>query len=123
MRSFTQSLSAARRMEIQIQAAFLADRLMNELEIKSPPEGMTQGSFEDENALFSYRVTMTYEDPDYGKVDGDDNIEQFFPVRRLEIEIDYDDKAHTPFQALKMQTALLGFEKFSYPSKQSYANF
>src|SRR5690349_15683206 len=123
MRSFTQSLSAARRIDVQTQAAFLAQRLLNQMEVTPPIEGKTSGGFGDEFKNFSYLVTLEYDEPKYGKLDGDDNIEQYFPVRNVEVEIDYDDKVHTPFQALKFKSALLGFEKFTFNSKQSYANY
>lgn len=123
MRSFTQSLAAAKRIEVQSQAALLARKLMDQMEMTPPADGSSDGDFGTNYPAYTYRVTMEYEEPNYGKLDGDDGIEQYYAMRQVEIEINYDDKVHTPFQALRMTTALSGFEKFTYQSKQSYMNF
>lgn len=123
MRSFTQSLDAARRMEVSTQATSLATRLMQELDVQTPRAGLTEGVFDPPFDKYHYYVKMDYEEINYGKLDGDDEVEQFFPMRMLEITIDYDDGNRRPFQAIQLKTAIPGWEKFSFNSKQSYANF
>lgn len=123
MRSFTQSLDSAKRMEVQTQAVFFAEQLMGEFEITPPQEGDETGGFGDAYKAFSWTTEVEYEEPQYGKVEGDDNIKRYAPLRRVHLEIQYDDGVHTAFTALRLDTAIVGFEKFSLQSKRSYADY
>jgi type II secretion system protein I len=86
MRSFTQSLAAAKRIEVQSQAALLARKLMDQMEMTPPADGSSDGDFGTNYPAYTYRVTMEYEEPNYGKLDGDDGIEQYYAMRQVEIE-------------------------------------
>lgn len=124
MRSFTQSMHAARVMEVQTQAALFARQLSEEFEYFPPEEGESVGGFGDAYRNYSYRVTLEYEEPDYDEDNLDfDAIEQFFPMRRLIIEIIYDDGRAAPYSPITLETALVGFEPFSVQSKRSYYNY
>ena len=125
MRSFTQSLHAARTMEIQTQALFFAYQLMDEFEI-FPPESdeETEGGFGDAYAAYSWWIDLRVVDPNYRLRDEPDQIEQFFAMRPYTLEIRYDDGTdRRSVRAVRVESAIIGFEKFSYQSKQSYANF
>lgn len=124
MHSFTQSLKAARMMEIQSQATLFARQLCEEFEYFPPEQGESEGGFGDAYWQYAYRVTMEYEEPDYDEGDLDfDAIDRFFPMRQLVIEIIYDDGEKDPFVALRVDTALVSFEQFSVESKRSYYNY
>ncbi|MCL5269701.1 MAG: type II secretion system GspH family protein [bacterium] len=123
MRSFTQSLGAARRMEVQTQACFFAQQLFDEFEINPPPEGKSEGGFGDDYKYYSYRLEVKYEEPVYHRLENVDQVERFYPIRTYRIEINYDDGAHKPYTALALESAIVGFEKFAYNSKLDYQNF
>jgi hypothetical protein len=124
MRSFTLSLKAVRMMEIHTQALFLAQQLMEEFEI-FPPEGDdADGVFGEAYEAFTYHVNVNIADPNYGQIEGDEGIDQYFAMRELEIEIWYDaKKGANPVRVLTLPTAMIGFEKFSAETKASYAFF
>ena len=122
MRSFYQSIAQAQRMQAQTQAVFLAQQLLDEFEIFSPREGVTEGGFGDDLSEFSYRVEMKYERPKYRKVD-DDGVDRFFAQRTYNLQIFYDDGKVKPYIAMSLDSAIMGFEKFSYVTKRSYAEY
>ncbi|MEN6625369.1 MAG: type II secretion system protein [Candidatus Sumerlaeia bacterium] len=123
MRSFTQSFRAARIMEIETQASFLAQQLMDEFEVYPPMgEKVIEAGFGAGYPEYSYRVEKKYVEPHYklpgsGKTD----IEQFFAMRQLTIEIHYQDEAIALHPAIRVRTAIVGFEKFSTATKASYS--
>jgi hypothetical protein len=123
MKSFTYSLNAARKMEIITQATFFAHQLMDEFEINPPEEGVTEGNFGEDFPSFFYRVELEFVDPEYHDVDPPDDVARFFSERRLHIEIYYNDNVRKPYVAVDLDTALMGFEKFSNESKMSYFNY
>ncbi len=65
LRSFSQSLSALRILEVQTQAEFFAQQLLDEFEINPPREGVTEMGFGDDYAAYSYVVDVEYIAPDY----------------------------------------------------------
>jgi type II secretion system protein I len=124
MRSFTLSLEAARKMEIQTQAVFFADQLMEYFEIMPPTEGEREGGFGDDYRNYSYRVNVRYEEPEYRDVEVPDNIAELFKRRDYTLEIFYDNgRMKQPYAALRLDSSMIGFEKFSYQSRLTYANF
>jgi hypothetical protein len=124
MRSFTLSFDAARTMEVQTQAMFFADQLMDYFEIMPPAEGVQVGGFGDDYKFYSYRVEVRYERPEYRDLDIPANIEQLFLLRRYKLQIFYDNgRLKNAVTALTLESAIIGFEKFSYQSKMTYANF
>lgn len=122
-RSLTQSMKAVRLIEIKTQAQFFAMQVMHEIEINQPFEGDDEGGFGDDYKEYSFRVHVEYERPNYGRIEGAREIDRFFPMRRVTIEINYQDKTHPRFTPLTVETALVGFEKMSMPTKQSYGFF
>ncbi len=121
MRSFMQSFDAARVMEIQTQAGFLAEQLMEELEV-FPPEGEeTEAGFGPNYPNFSYQVHKEYIEPSYPRLRRTESeVDQFFAQRRLTITIRYEDEKRA-YNVLRVTSAIVGFEKFSANTKRSYA--
>lgn len=122
MRSFTQSLGAVRLMTVQTQAQFFAMQLMNEIEISPPYEGSSQGNFGQEFKAYTYRIDVKYEAP-YYPLEGVKDVQRFIPLRRVVITIYYNDGIHKSSVPLNMETAIIGFEKMSQMTKQSYRYF
>ena len=120
MRSFTQSIAASRIMEVQTQAQFFAQQLMHEFEIKPPDPGKKEGGFGDDYKNYSFFVEVSLVDPRYRRQDRNDGIEQFFALREVDLEIRYDDGVHKPMVPIKLSTAIVGFEKYSHATKESY---
>ena len=124
MRSFTQSLQAARLMEIQTQGLFFAQQLMSEFEILPPVEDVTEGGFGEDYAPYYYTVNLEIVEPDYGRLDCDDHIDKFFDMRQMTIEIWFKDgKMNNPLRIVGVDCAITGFEKFSSATKLSYAMY
>ena len=125
MRSFTSSLQATSLMEVRTQAIFFADQLMDEFEIFPPASNeQTEGGFGDAYAEFSWWVDVEIVDPRYRLRDEPDGIDQYFAMRNYTLEIRYDDGTKEDgTSALRLDSAIIGFEKFSQQSKLSYANY
>ncbi|HOR28257.1 MAG TPA: prepilin-type N-terminal cleavage/methylation domain-containing protein [Candidatus Sumerlaeota bacterium] len=125
MHSFTQSLRSARLMEIRTQAMFFADQLMDEFEIFPPASGRrTEGGFGEDYAPYYYEVEMKVEEPRYRLRDEPEEVERFFATRVYTLEIYYRDESMAePLLAARVSSAVVGFEKFSSQTKQSYAYF
>lgn len=121
MRSFTQSFRAAKIMEIQTQASFLAQQLMDEFEVYPPAERSADAGFGDSYPNYWYRVKKEYVTPHYRLPGGKNDIDRFFATRMLTIEIHYQDATIKDFVATRVNTAIVGFEKFSQGTKQSYS--
>ncbi len=121
MSSFNQSFNAARVMEIQTQASFLAQQLMDELEVYPPTESEVSAGFGEGYPFFWYHLRKEYEEPQYRELRrSQHDVEQFFAIRRITITIHYDDGRLT-FVPMRVETALIGFEKFSPNTKRSYS--
>ena len=124
MHSFTQSLKAARLMEIQTQATFLAEQIMEELEVYPPhPAGpdRIEAGFGEAYPEYYYLLERRYEEPRYRELRNvDDQVERFFALRHIHLEIHYDD-GKEKMVPLTINTAIVGFEKFSLQTRQSYA--
>lgn len=123
MRSLTMSLSASRTLEQQTQAQFFAGQLLHELQLFPPEAGQREGGFGDDYKNYSFRTTVSYERPRYRKLDGASDVERFFAMRQLTIEIFYQDEKHKPVRLLQVDSALPGFEKFTVETKQSYKQY
>ena len=123
LRSFSQSLSAIRQLEVRTQAGFFAQQLLDEFEIDPPDEGVHEGGFGDDYAAYYYQVEVVYEMPEYREYNRHRSIEQFFPLRRFTIEIFYDDGYRKPIRALSIDSAIMGFERFAEEAKIQYGNF
>ena len=123
MHSFTQSFQATRVMEIQTQAAMLAQQLMEEYEVRPPQEELIEAGFGPSYPTFWYQVRMEYVEPQYPRQGRQDReIEQYFAMRRLDITIHYRDLTdpRRDFIPLRVSTAIVGFEKYSADTKRSY---
>jgi type II secretory pathway pseudopilin PulG len=123
MRSFNQSLQAARRMEIQTQAMFFAQQLLDYFEINPPKEGLSEGGFGEDYKYYFYEVDLSYENPEYDWKFDTDGVEQFFALRPYKIRIIYNDGMHKPYVAFTAESSIVGFEKFERASKAAYMNY
>lgn len=121
MRSFTDSIHSAKKMEIYTQASFLAQQLMDEFEVYPPRENTVEAGFGDTYPGYSYKATKTYVEPRYRLSGGKKEISRFFAARMLTIEVHYQDGTTKDFVACKVSTAIVGFEKFSPQTKVSYS--
>lgn len=118
LRSFSQSLSAVRMIEVETQATFFAQQLLDEFEINPPEEGKHEGGFGDAYKNFYYIVECEYEEPKYDEDNLHEEVMQFFPMRMLKIEIFYDNGINKPMRAATVHSAIMGFERYSYEAKQ-----
>jgi len=123
LRSFTQSLDALVRLEVQTQAEFIAGQLLDEFEINPPEEGFSEGGFGEDYREYYYTVEVTYEAPDYDTSNRHEEINQFFPLRLMKIEIYYDNGRNHPFRALSVHSGIMSFERFSRESKIQLDHF
>ena len=73
--------------------------------------------FGDDYARYYYEVVVEYEEPNYDDTNRHEEIEQFVPFRKMKIEIFFDDGRHQPIRAITLDTAIMGFERFSYESR------
>jgi type II secretion system protein I len=121
LRSFSQSLRAVKMIEVETQAVFFAQQLLDEFEINPPEEGDHEGGFGDAYKNYFYRATVEYEEPDYDEDNLHEEVAQFYPLRRLKIEIFYDNGISKPLRAANLETAIMGFERFSHEAKQQMA--
>ena len=125
LKSFSQSLSAAKTLEIQTQAIFFAKQLMDEFEISPPDYGSHEGGFGDDYAAYTWKLELELADePNYRDVGSADNyVDQYFTMRIYHLEIHYDDGQNRVLKAFETDSAIIAFEKFSRDSKVSYGNF
>lgn len=123
LRSFSQSLRAARLLEVRTQAVFFAHQLLDEFEINPPPLGTSEGGFGDDFAPYYYTVTVDYAQPEYTEINYNENVSNFFPMRLMTIEISYDDGRHKPIHAVRLDTAIMGFERFSQEFKRQFYDY
>jgi type II secretion system protein I len=120
LNSFSKSFDATRRLEVETQAQFFARQLMDEFEVNPPPEGRHEGGFGDAYGEYWFVVEVTYETPDYDDAFRIDEVERFFPYRRMHIEVHYDNGVQKSFRAIAYETAIMGFERFSREHKSQY---
>jgi hypothetical protein len=121
LRSFSQSLAAARQLEARTQAGFFARQLLDEFEINPPAEGVHEGGFGDDYREYSYVARVDYVEPDYRGLDVPQTIEEFYKIRELRIEIRFDDGRSAPITAASVESAIMGFERFSEQARQQQA--
>lgn len=118
LRSFSQSLMAARQLEIKTQAGFFARQLMDEYEVNPPDPGKRDGGFGDDYAAYTFRVEIELEEPDYDRVNPPREVDELYQMRMLEIEIFYDDGRLPSFRAAHVQSAIIGFDRFDHLAKR-----
>lgn len=123
LRSFSQSLSAVRQLEVRTTASFFAEQLLDEFEINPPAEGKSEGGFGDDYWQYYYKVDVSYEEPDYDDGNRHEDISNFFPLRNVSIEIFYDNGKNKAFRAIEVNTAIMGFERYSREMKLQHENF
>lgn len=117
MRSFTLSMRAIRKNDVTTTACMLADRLVQEFELK-PPEGkQSEGSFED-LGYPNYKWTAKYVEEDIryrlktkGKVEG------LRGLKLVTVNILYDDQRMRQFSPIQLDLYLPPIERFSAESK------
>lgn len=122
MHSFNKSMQAARRQERMSMSLFLAQQLMNEFERYPPPRGETEGGFGDEYKYYSYVVDVEIDEPDYD-IDVPGEVDQLYAMRLYHLKILYEDEYKDPVTMLELDSAVVGFEKFSYQSKKTYYEY
>lgn len=113
LRSFTQSMAAVRKMEVRTKAQAFAQQLLDQYEVKPPPEGTIEGGFGDEYWEYSFTAKVSYEEPEYDVESGKKDVKRFIPMKRIAISITFDNGALKPFRAYELETAIMGFERFS----------
>lgn len=118
LRSFSQSLMAARQLEVKTQAGFFARQLLEEYEVNPPEPGKREGGFGDDYAAYTFRVEIDLEEPDYDRVSPPREVDKLFQMRMLEIEIFYDDGRLPSFRAAHIHSAIIGFERFDHLAKR-----
>lgn len=125
LRSFTQAMDTAKKMEIMTQAIFFAEQLQGEFEIHPPEEGESEGGFGDYYAPYYYEVEVIIEEPDYDDQGlAEDQIDQFFASRTYNLKIFYDDGTKkNPWKVFEIDSAVIQFEKFSRQTKSGYAQY
>ena len=125
LRSFSQSFSAARRLEVRTQAQFLAQQLLDEFEIDPPVQGASEvRGFGDDYWEYTYVVDVEYEYPDYDEANVHEDIGNFFPLRIITIDIYYDNGRNKAFRPVASLTSgIMGFERFSQTSKRQFQIF
>ncbi|MBI1785408.1 type II secretion system protein [Candidatus Sumerlaeota bacterium] len=122
LRSFSQSFSAARQLEARTQAVFFAQQLLDEFEINPPPEGTREGGFGEAYKEYSYMLKVEYEEPKYRANVFSREVEQFYPLRTLTLDIYYNNGRNKEFRALTLHSAVIGFERFSEQAKAQMQN-
>ncbi len=113
LRSFSQSFNAARRLEVETQAGFFAQQLLDEFETNPPPEGASEGGFGDDYRQYWFHVEVDYEYPDYESTSRREEISEFFPLRHITLEVNYDNGSTRAFRAIRIESAIIGFERFT----------
>lgn len=124
LRSLMLSLAAVRRLEVQTQSAFFARQLMDHFEFEPPEEGRSEGGFGDDYRFYSYALNVEFEEPDYDDANMHDEVERYFPMRIFVLEIFYqDERMPEPFRALRLKSAVMGFERFTEQAKNQQLLF
>lgn len=122
LRSLQQSLKAARQAEIINRAALLAESLVEEIQINPPLEGKYDGGFGEDAPDYRYELVVEEEKLRYRgsqrKADEDD----FRPVKMAHIEIflDRPDQDERSARIIKIDSAILGMQKFSGAALNHY---
>ena len=124
LRSFTQSLEASRRSEIYSTSVMLAENLIEEVQISPPSVGKYKGKFGDDYPGYSFLVVREDEDIKYDKAFGFREKEELYPLRRVHIEIFYENKKRKlSMRTLEIESAVLGLQKFSDEALKEYNLF
>jgi general secretion pathway protein I len=121
LRSFSLSFSAIRRLEVSTQAAFFAQQILDEYEIDPPTDDRRiTGGFGEDYIDYYFTAELTYVEPDYDDVNFNENINSFFPLRALRVEVYYDNGRNAPIRAISLDSAIMGFERFSIEHKRQF---
>lgn len=113
LRSFSQSMAAVRKMEIRTKAFAFAQQLLDEYEVNPPPEGEINGGFGDDYWEYSFTTRVEYEEPDYDLDNNGKDVKRFIPMRYISIQIHYDNGTLKPITPCRIETAIMGFERFT----------
>ena len=124
LRSFSQSLSAIRQLEVRTMANFFAQQILDEFELTPPyEEGESEGGFGDDYAEYYYTLKLEYEEPDYNDFNQHADVDRFFPMRIVTVDVYYDNGRNKPLHAAHVTSAIMGFERYSREFKMLYGNF
>lgn len=126
MRSFTLSLKAIRKAEVATVGSFLAEELMEQYEVFPPKAGETSDTFESKGekyARYYYKTRLKEEQIDYEGFTLEGDFKELESLYYVTIEVYYDDPTYEKILAAKVETYLLGAERFTYSSKLENALF
>lgn len=125
MRSFILSMHATRELEISERADLLAKAMMESWDLVPPPEGKAEGSFgKDPNygpeyRFYFYRMDVENQDIDYLDVSNEGMRRDFVPLKKVHLEIFYDDQQNRRFRPVNLYTYCLGIDPFSAQAHQA----
>lgn len=133
LRSFTLSLSAARKAQVVTKACFLAEQILEEYEVIPPQGDHAEGDFsegieedyssEDEAGTEMYRNyywTMDAEEVevDYEDISFERDREEFEALTKVTVTIIYDNNRQKRFTPVRIETYLSNADKFTYMSRK-----
>ncbi|MCX7015850.1 MAG: type II secretion system protein [Candidatus Sumerlaeota bacterium] len=123
LRSFTQSLEAARRAQTINTATLLAEDLIEEVQVDPPGLGLHEGDFGPDHPGYTYTLEVKDEDIDYRSVSRAREVEDLRPLRRLTLEVFYRDARHSTLRMIHVDSAFIGLQKFSDAALREYQLF
>lgn len=119
LRSFTLSVAAVRKNEIRTTAIALAEKKLEEIDLKNLEDGKYSGDFGEEYPNYYWESSIKSKEVEYENVVQEVDPEKIIKPREILLTIFYDDKVLRSFVALSIDTFLLGAEKFTYESKNA----
>jgi len=125
MRSVMLSMHATRELEISMRASLLAQAMMESWDLAPPVEGKTDGSFgEDPNygkeyAFYFYKMEVEEKKVEYDDVSEEGTKREFVPLKKVHLEIIYDDQKNRQYRPLDIYTSVLGLDPVSPQSRQA----
>ncbi len=125
MRSFMLSMHATRELEISMRAGLLAQAMMESWDLAPPAEGKTEGSFgEDPNygkdyAFYFYKMEVEDDEVDYDDVSEEGIQREFVLLKKVHLEIYYDDQKNRQSRPLDIYTSVLGLDPISPQARQA----
>ena len=129
MRSFIQSLHAQKRLEITLRAGFLAQSVVETLDLFPPEEGKIEGSFAEDPTFgepyrfYSYLLETEYEEIDYEDVSLEGTKRDLFPLIKVHLRIVYDDGRNKRFVPVDLYTAVVETDPFAPAVRQQMQLF
>lgn len=118
LRSYTNGLRAVNADRRLTRGIFLAQGLLEDFEIEEPETESLEGDFAPD--FPNYHFTATFEDVDieYHNIDLGLGKVEFFPLRKVTIEVFYEPPtAREAERIIKIESYLTGIEKYAERTK------